>query len=61
MQRHTSLTNNAARRTAMKKIYTNPTAEIIFLKQDVLTASEEWIPGENETERADCYDSYPNY
>lgn len=48
----------------MKEIYNNPTAEIIILQNDVLTASEEWTPGENETERAYStrpYSSYPNY
>lgn len=48
----------------MKNLYTNPTAEIIILQGDVLTASDEWTPGENETERAygtRPYGSYPNY
>ena len=47
----------------MKKTYTNPTAEIIILQRnDVLTASDDWTPGENETERAySMYGSYPNY
>ena len=48
----------------MKKAYTDPTAEIIILQGDLLTLSEEWTPGENETERAystDSYGVYPNY
>lgn len=48
----------------MNKIYTDPIAELIVLQGDVLTLSEEWTPGENETERAystDSYGNYPNY
>ncbi len=49
----------------MKELYTNPTAEIVLLQNsDVLTSSEEWTPGENETERAYStrpFGSYPNY
>jgi hypothetical protein len=49
----------------MKLTYIAPTAEIILLeKNDVLTASDDWIPGENETERSysnRSYESYPNF
>ena len=49
----------------MKLTYIAPTAEISLLeKNDVLTTSDDWTPGENETERSysnRLYETYPSF